>query len=112
MASEGYPFDHKDKLERVIDGLTEGASSEGIIVFHAGTRFEDGFLVTDGGRVLDVVGLDKTPQGSRAKAYGYVNLVHFAGEQHRMDINLDADKGYFTGVQHRSNVNNGNRTKT
>ncbi len=75
MASEGYPFDHKDKLGRAIDGLTEDTSSEGIIVFHAGTRFKDGFLVTDGGRVLDVVGLDKTPQGVKSESV----RIHRAG---------------------------------
>ena len=104
MASKGYPFDHKGNLGRAISGVTGSTPSKDIIIFHAGTKFKDGLLITDGGRVLDVVGLDKTSQGSRMKAYEYLDRIHFMGEQYRRDINLEANKVYFTETQNKSNV--------
>ena len=104
MASKGYPFDHKGNLGRAISGVTGSTPSKNIIIFHAGTKFKDGLLITDGGRVLDVVGLDKTSQGSRMKAYEYLDRIHFMGEQYRRDINLEANKVYFTETQNKSNV--------
>ncbi len=54
MASRGYPA--SSESGRPIDGLDRAASIPGVVVFHAGTKMDDGRVVTAGGRVLTVVG--------------------------------------------------------
>src|SRR5512140_981962 len=55
MASGGYPGDYQKG--KAISGLEKAASVNNVSVFHAGTSFKDGKIVTDGGRVLGVTGL-------------------------------------------------------
>lgn len=66
LASEGYPGAYEKG--KVILGIEEGEELEGVVVFHAGTAFNaDEELVTNGGRVLNVVALaDTFEEGSRA----------------------------------------------
>jgi len=55
MASGGYPGNYEKG--RVISGLDNAAKQRGVVVFHAGTAFKNGVVVSDGGRVLGVTGL-------------------------------------------------------
>ena len=68
-----------------IEGL-EDAEATGALVFHAGTALRDGRLVTNGGRILDVVGQGETVAEARTAAYEAVACIDFAGMQFRTDI--------------------------
>ncbi|MCI0685229.1 MAG: phosphoribosylamine--glycine ligase [Gemmataceae bacterium] len=87
MASQGYPGSYpKGKL---ITGLEEAALLPNVKVFHAGTKFEGGHTMTDGGRVLGVTALGETLAEAKRHAYDAVAKIHFAGACYRRDI---ADK--------------------
>ncbi len=68
-----------------IDGVEE-AEATGALVFHAGTALHGGSLVTNGGRILDVVGLGATVEAARSAAYEAAGRIDFAGMQLRTDI--------------------------
>jgi phosphoribosylamine--glycine ligase len=74
----------------VITGIP--ADTEDQITFHAGTKLQDGKVVTSGGRVLCVVGLADTVRGAQQKAYGAINQIQFDGMQYRKDIGYRAIK--------------------
>ncbi|MGE5584608.1 MAG: phosphoribosylamine--glycine ligase [Bacillota bacterium] len=84
VASEGYPERPRTGDEVHIDEA--GAAAEGVILFHAGTRFDDGRLVTSGGRVLNVVATGASVQEAADRAYRGVRHVRFRGMWHREDI--------------------------
>ena len=87
MASGGYP----DKYEtgKLISGLASPASDD-VQIFHAGTRRENGGIVTSGGRVLAVTALGETVAAARTRAYDAVSRIHFEGCHYRRDIALGA----------------------
>ena len=58
MASGGYPGSYKKGLP--ITGLKAAGAMEDVVVFHAGTREEDGKILTNGGRVLGVTAVAET----------------------------------------------------
>ncbi len=72
-----------------IEGV-EAADATGALVFHAGTALHDGRLVTNGGRVLNVVGVGETVADARTAAYEATAHIDFAGMQFRTDIAADA----------------------
>jgi phosphoribosylamine-glycine ligase len=55
-------------------------------VFHAGTKIQDKEVITNGGRVLTVVGTGSTLQSAVDKAYEAVSKIHFEGMFTRTDI--------------------------
>ena len=84
MASGGYP-EHYEKGKE-ISGLNE--VSDGVVVFHAGTKLENGKFYTSGGRVLGVVAKGADMQAARKIAYENVEKIHFEGAQYRKDIGI------------------------
>ena len=68
-----------------IDGIAEAEATDAL-VFHAGTALHDGRLVTNGGRILDVVGVAATVEGARTAAYEAAARIDFAGMHFRTDI--------------------------
>jgi phosphoribosylamine--glycine ligase len=90
MASGGYP--DKYETDKPISGL-ESAASEGVQVFHAGTRRKSGQVVTSGGRVLAVTALGDTIAAARSRAYEAVARIHFEGCHYRRDIAQSAVDG-------------------
>jgi phosphoribosylamine--glycine ligase len=83
LASAGYPA--SSSSGDVITGLD--ALPAGIEVTHAGTaRREDGAIVTNGGRVLNLTALGPGPASARAAAYAAADLIQFEGRQLRRDI--------------------------
>jgi phosphoribosylamine--glycine ligase len=84
LAADGYP--DKPRRGDTISGVAEALAEPGVLVFHAGTALADGHLVTNGGRVLSVVGRNATLQEAVATAYGAVERIAFAGKQFRSDI--------------------------
>ena len=88
LASEGYPGKYEKGIP--IYGLEMFKGLKDIIVFHAGTKFDDeGKVVTNGGRVLGVTTLGKDIKEARQKAYSAVQLIKFEGMQYRKDIGLN-----------------------
>jgi phosphoribosylamine--glycine ligase len=72
-----------------IDGVEDAEATEAL-VFHAGTALHDGRLVTNGGRILNVVGVGDTVETARSAAYDAVARIDFAGMRFRTDIASDA----------------------
>src|SRR5262249_18265601 len=87
MASQGYPGNHPKG--KVISGLPDVANLPNGKVFHAGTKVENGLIVTDGGRVLGVTALGDTLADAKKNAYDAVARINFQGAMYRRDI---ADK--------------------
>jgi phosphoribosylamine---glycine ligase len=87
MASQGYPGSYAKG--KVISGLEEAAKLPDVKVFHAGTKLENGVVVTDGGRVLGVTALGDTLALAKERAYEAVERISFPGAFYRTDI---ADK--------------------
>ena len=84
MASGGYPEAYaKGKEITIPDEL-----SENVIV--AGAKLEDGKLLTNGGRVLGVIGMADTLKGALDKAYENVSNINFEGAYYRRDIGARA----------------------
>lgn len=83
LASEGYPGAYPKG--RPIEGIS-GAEAAGCKVFHAGTRFHGGRLVTSGGRVLGVTAQAADLPQAIHKAYEGVAQVRFQGMHCRRDI--------------------------
>ena len=83
VASGGYPG-HYEK-GNVITGL-DCADSD-VVVFHAGTRLDAaGRILTDGGRVLNIVATGETIAEARDRVYGCVARVSFTDMMYRTDI--------------------------
>jgi len=82
LVSRGYPKEYAKYLP--ISGLDN--LDKDILVFHAGTKKIDDILVTDGGRVLNIVGHGATLDKSLQKVYNQINKIHFDGMYYRKDI--------------------------
>jgi phosphoribosylamine--glycine ligase len=87
LAAEGYP-DTARKGD-AIEGLDAAAKLPGK-VFHAGTRLDQGRVLTNGGRVLCAVGLGDTVQEAQHAAYVLVDAIGWRGMQFRRDIGYRA----------------------
>ncbi len=84
MASGGYPGNYSKG--KIISGLDAANVLPGVKVFHAGTAFKDGQIVTNGGRVLGVTALGKDLKTAQTATYAAVEKIHFDGAQFRRDI--------------------------
>jgi phosphoribosylamine---glycine ligase len=84
IASEGYPGAYQ--TGRSIIGVSDALEIEGVSVFHAGTAWGPGGLVTAGGRVFGVTGQGATISEARERAYHGVSQIRFEGMQFRTDI--------------------------
>jgi phosphoribosylamine--glycine ligase len=89
MAASNYPG--TPRTGDVIDRLPP--DTDDCMVFHAGTRLEDGVLKTSGGRVLCVTVLADSIKRAQAAAYDAVAQAHFDGQQYRGDIGWRALPG-------------------
>ena len=87
MASGGYPGDYQKGKK--ITGIEEAEQLEDVIIFHAGTKTQNGSIVTDGGRVLGVTALGRTIADAKARTYQAAGKIKFEGAYYRRDI---ADK--------------------
>jgi phosphoribosylamine--glycine ligase len=82
--SRGYPGKYSTGFP--IAGLAAADGMEDVKVFHSGTRFEGGKIVTDGGRVLGVTALGKTIADAQKRAYEALSKIQFEGMHFRRDI--------------------------
>ncbi len=88
MAAEGYP--DSPRKGDAIDGIP--AETGSCVTFHAGTKTAGDGVVTDGGRVLCVVGLGDSVKMAQKEAYDTVEKIRFNGAQYRSDIGWRAIK--------------------
>jgi phosphoribosylamine--glycine ligase len=88
MASGGYPGSYEKG--KVISGLQEAAKVRDTFVFHAGTTFKEGKVVTNGGRVLGVTALGSGIQEAIQRAYEAVDKISWEGAYYRKDIGQKA----------------------
>jgi phosphoribosylamine--glycine ligase len=81
MAANGYPNSHhKGEIITIPDASSESK------VFHAGTKLEDGNILSNGGRVLCATSLGLNLEEAQEKAYNLVNMVNWDGSYYRTDI--------------------------
>lgn len=84
MASGGYPEAYKKGIE--MNGFDENGQVDGAVVFHAGTKFENGKFYTNGGRVIGVTAKGETLEKALDNAYAAVEKISFDGAHYRKDI--------------------------
>jgi len=84
LASGGYPGQYEKG--KVITGLEKANGVDDVLVFHAGTEFNDGGIVTSGGRVLGVTATGKNIKAAKEQAYKAVGEIQFEGMHYRKDI--------------------------
>ncbi|MEW6516631.1 MAG: phosphoribosylamine--glycine ligase [candidate division FCPU426 bacterium] len=94
LAAPGYPASYPKGL--AITGLTEAELIPEITVWHAGTDWQDGRWVTQGGRVLNVVARAETLAQAVNRAYQAANRIQFKGMHYRRDI---AQRALVAGAQ-------------
>lgn len=84
VVSGGYPEEYDKGF--AISGIENISDS---IVFHAGTKLENGQVMTNGGRVLAVTSFGTTYQEAIKKSYQNINKLHFDKMYFRKDIGFD-----------------------
>lgn len=91
LTSAGYPGSYEKG--KVITGIEDAEALDGVTVYHAGTREQDGQILTNGGRVIDVTALGATFEEARNLAYAACEKIDFEGKTLRHDIGLRALRG-------------------
>ena len=92
LTSAGYPGAYEKG--KVITGIEKAEQMEGVTVYHAGTKLgENGEILTNGGRVLDVTAVAPTFEEARAQAYAACDLIDFDAKTFRTDIGLRCIQG-------------------
>lgn len=84
LASAGYPGAYESGVE--ISGVDIATRDRSVNIFHAGTKFAGGSLVTAGGRVLGVSASAATLNEALSKCYQSVDFISWPGMQFRRDI--------------------------
>ncbi len=90
LASEGYPVSYEKGFE--ITGLDTFKEHDGYYCFHSGTKFNDGKIVTNGGRVLGVTAKGSDLKEARKNAYAATEWVNFDNKYKRSDIGKAIDE--------------------
>ena len=90
LASQGYPLAYEKG--KVIHGLENFEGKERYYCFHAGTKLEEGKLLTNGGRVLGVTAKGKDLKEARRNAYEATGWVDFENKYMRNDIGKAIDE--------------------
>jgi phosphoribosylamine---glycine ligase len=90
MAAKGYPGAYQ--RGSVIAGLDDAANVDDVEVFHAGTKQNNGSVLANGGRVLNVSALGRTVGEAQARAYAAVDRIRWPDGFCRRDIGWQAVK--------------------
>jgi len=88
MAAKGYPGDYVKGT--LIAGLDEAATTEGVEIFHAGTKADGDNILANGGRVLNVTAMGKTVREAQCRAYQAVDRIRWSEGFCRRDIGWQA----------------------
>jgi phosphoribosylamine--glycine ligase len=86
MAAKGYPGDYGDTKGSVIANLDEASALEDVQIFHAGTVYDQGQTLANGGRVLNITALGETVSEAQAKAYAAIDKIRWPEGFYRKDI--------------------------
>ena len=84
ITSEGYPDSYEKG--KIITGLEN--LDKDIVVFHSGTKMDNGNLVTSGGRVIGVTAKAASVKDAAAKVYENIKKISFEGMHYRTDIGV------------------------
>ena len=84
MCARGYPDEPLKGTE--IRGLEGAAAMEGVEIFHAGTTAQNGLIMANGGRVLNVTARGKTVREARERAYAAAARIDWPEGFYRRDI--------------------------
>jgi phosphoribosylamine--glycine ligase len=84
IAAKGYPGTYAKGS--VIEGLEAAAEIEGVEIFHAGTIAQNGHILANGGRVLNVSAVGRTVAEAQARAYAAVDRIRWSDGFCRRDI--------------------------
>lgn len=84
LASKGYPG--KYEKGKIIHGLEDVKKIRDVMVFHAGTAFDNTHIVTNGGRVLGVTATGRDIKSAKQRAYEAIKKIHFENMHYRKDI--------------------------
>ncbi len=90
LASEGYPVKYEKGIP--ITGFENFKDKDGYYCFHAGTKFQDGGIVTNGGRVVGITAKGKDLKEARKNAYEATEWIQFANKYMRHDIGKAIDE--------------------
>ena len=90
LASDGYPQSYEKGFE--IRGLDNFKDKDGYYVFHSGTKFKDGKVVTNGGRVIGVTAIGPDLVSARKNAYEATEWIDFDNKYMRHDIGKAIDE--------------------
>ena len=98
LASGGYPEKYETGYEIKGIGINtnenDNNSISDVLIFHAGTRLENGKYYTSGGRVLGVTALGETLESAVEKAYKEVEKIYFRNMHYRKDIGRKKESGF------------------
>jgi phosphoribosylamine--glycine ligase len=84
LASKGYPGNfEKGKLIEIKSSACD------CIIFHAGTAYDGGDMITNGGRVIAVTAFGKTIEDAMVNSYRQIENIHFENKYFRKDIGVD-----------------------
>ena len=90
LASDGYPGKYEKGIPMY--GFEKFENKEGYYCFHAGTKFQDGQIVTNGGRVLGITATGSDLVEARKKAYEATEWIDFSNKYMRHDIGKAIDE--------------------
>ena len=90
LASEGYPVKYEKGIP--ITGFENFKGKDGYYCFHAGTKLENGQIVTNGGRVLGITAKGANLKEARKNAYEATEWISFANKYMRHDIGKAIDQ--------------------
>jgi phosphoribosylamine---glycine ligase len=84
LVSKGYPGSYEKGKEIVI-----GNADQDVVVFHAGTKPENGKVLSNGGRVIAVTAYGNSMKDALVKSYAMIEKIDFEGKTFRTDIGFD-----------------------
>ena len=90
LASDGYPVKYEKEIPMY--GFENFKDKEGYYCFHAGTKFKDGQIVTNGGRVVGITATGSNLKEARKNAYAATEWITFANKYMRHDIGKAIDE--------------------
>src|SRR5262249_36052987 len=84
LVAQGYPG--RVENGKRITGIEEANRIEGVKIYHAGTRLQDGVVYTAGGRILNVTARGASLTQALERAYFACEMIEFEGKDYRKDI--------------------------